>query len=369
MMKKMLLASALLCAALGAVSAQEGAGASGGTRFSTGYVLSNFPETSVEDGWLRGARGIVQEAKLSNDERRMWGGLGNSRDIDTSAELLAMASVLGIQDVKKEDALKLYAEIAMEGAANSFLNVTGTTHSQVLERLNTKYNFTQAEINGTIRDTVAAVVDAEFGKVSFLLKNSSTSHNAVLTRDIKTNQYVLTYTGYYTNGETKTLSAPTLDALKAEMRKNRADFDETGIRSVEANAALMPAAIFDGWKKTTPNMVNPYELLTKALTGFYTTPNEANYKIVRGILARTSMTDLVDGDDFTDYLWHSVCAVLASLNQGLYDKMSKELWQNEALFAAAEIPNDPRYGIFTLTKASGDEIFVSKRRQAPGLVQ
>jgi hypothetical protein len=123
MMKKMLLASALLCAALGAVFAQEGA--SGGTRFSTGYVLNKFPETSVEDGWLRGARGIVQEANLSNDERRIWGGLGNSRDIDTASELLAMASVLGIQDVKKEDALKLYAEIAMEGAANSFLGATG----------------------------------------------------------------------------------------------------------------------------------------------------------------------------------------------------------------------------------------------------
>jgi hypothetical protein len=69
-----------------------------------------------------------------------------------------MASVLGIQDVKKEDALKLYAEIAMEGATNSFFGVTGTTHEQVLARLRGKYNFTQTEIAGAIRATIAEAV-------------------------------------------------------------------------------------------------------------------------------------------------------------------------------------------------------------------
>jgi hypothetical protein len=189
-----------------------------------------------------------------------------------------------------------------------------------------------------------------------------------LTVNPKTKEYTLSYERPSVENDDKELVASTLSALEAEMRKNKTDFDETSIRLVHSNAALMPAAVFDDWKKTSSNMVNPYELLTKALTDFYTTPNEANYKIVRGILARTSLADLVDGDDFTDYLWHSVSAALASLNQAFYDKISKELWQNDVLLAASEIPNDPRYGIFTLTKAAGDEIFVSKRRQAAGLL-
>jgi hypothetical protein len=87
--------------------------------------------------------------------------------------------VLNIKEVVPADALKVYAEIAMEGAANSFLGVTGTMHSQVLERLRGKYNFTQKEISDAIKQTVAAAVDAEFNKVNFSLRNTSTSHNAV----------------------------------------------------------------------------------------------------------------------------------------------------------------------------------------------
>jgi opacity protein-like surface antigen len=163
MMKKMLLASALLCAALGAASAQEGA--SGGTRFSTGYVLTHYEGVTINEyGKLVGATRLIRNLSTSIEERQVYGSLNGDERVNTASELLAMASVLGIQDVKKEDALKLYAEIAMEGAANSFLGVTGTTHSQVLERLRGKYNFTQAEIAGAIRATVAAVVEEKLNE-------------------------------------------------------------------------------------------------------------------------------------------------------------------------------------------------------------
>jgi hypothetical protein len=36
--------------------------------------------------------------------------------------------------------------------------------------------------------------------------------------------------------------------------------------------------------------------------------------------------------------------------------------------AAVEKPKDPRFGIFTLTQKTGDEIFVSKKRPATGLL-
>jgi hypothetical protein len=46
----------------------------------------------------------------------------------------------------------------------------------------------------------------------------------------------------------------------------------------------------------------------------------------------------------------------------------KDLSPNGALIAAAGKPNDPQYGIFTLTKPVGDAIFVSKRTPATGLL-
>jgi hypothetical protein len=97
---------------------------------------------------------------------------------------------------------------------------------------------------------------------------------------------MLNYERPSVENDDKTLTAPTLNDLLAEMQKNRTDFDEACIRTVRNNAMLIPAVVFDGWKKTTPNMVNPYELLTKALNGFYTTPNAENYKVVLGIYAR-----------------------------------------------------------------------------------
>jgi hypothetical protein len=131
--------------------------------FSTTYALGSFSGTSIdEDGDFRGAARYSKG--VSVEERQVFGGLDDNHTVNTAAELLAMVSALGIQDVKKEDALKLYTEIAMEGAVNKFLGVQGRTHEQVLARLKSKYNFTEAEINSTIRATVAEIVDTEFNK-------------------------------------------------------------------------------------------------------------------------------------------------------------------------------------------------------------
>jgi predicted small integral membrane protein len=81
------------------------------------------------------------------------------------------------------------------------------------------------------------------------------------------------------------------------------------------------------------------------------------------------MACFFDGDDFTEYLWDSVSAVFGSISKELSARISSDLRRSEVLLAAAKTPNDPRYGIFTLTKASGDELFVSKRRSAPGMAQ
>ncbi|MDR2096653.1 MAG: hypothetical protein LBP76_14215 [Treponema sp.] len=370
------LSLALLAACAVSLAAQEAPA----TPESILLNVGNYSKLFLNGGGtLAGKYSMVASA---NDYERIARLGGGEIDIDTPLEIALLSTCAGVIDVRPIEAknmlpandprtadLKLGAAAYMDMQAARFMGNAPAPSAAALKFITDRGNATEADIKDFVKQGIAHAVDAEFNKIIFLLENSRTyssarSHNARLTHDAKTGQYTLSYGGAYTNNETRTITANSLEALASEMRTGRykVDFDEAGIKSVEANGALIPAAVFDGWKKHTTNMVNPYELLTQALANFYTTPNETNYKIVRGILARTTLADLVDGDDFTDYLWHSVSAVLASLNQGLYDKISKELWQNDDLISAAEIPNDPRYGIFTLTKAAGDEIFVSKKR-------
>jgi hypothetical protein len=71
-----------------------------------------------------------------------------------------------------------------------------------------------------------AEVDARVNRVSFLLENSRTyslarSHNAILTRNPQNGQYILSYGGTYTNDETRTITANSLETLLSEMRTGR----------------------------------------------------------------------------------------------------------------------------------------------------
>jgi hypothetical protein len=157
-MQKLFLAALLAACAL-SLAAQEAADASGGTSFSTEYVVTHFTGVNINEyGHLVGATRLIRSSSASIEEKQVYGGLDGDGLVNTASELLAMASVLGIQDVSKEDVLKTYAEIAIGGAANSFLGVTGTTHSQVLERLRGKYNFTQDDINKAIRAAITGLV-------------------------------------------------------------------------------------------------------------------------------------------------------------------------------------------------------------------
>ena len=152
-------------AALAPLAAQEvsGAGASTNVSFSTGYVVANYDGVRVEDGRARGAV-LDYTDDISLEDERLFGNLDGNRVITRPDELIAATAVLNIKKVAPADALKVYTEIAMEGATNKFLGVTGTTHEQVLARLKGKYNFTETEINTAIRATIAEIVDTEFNK-------------------------------------------------------------------------------------------------------------------------------------------------------------------------------------------------------------
>jgi hypothetical protein len=155
--------AALFAACALSLAAQSGGG--GADSFSTGYVPSHFTGVTINEyGDLVGATKLIKKSSATLEEKQIYGGLDGNGLINTTAELLAMASVLGIQEVKQEDALKLYAEIAMEGAINKFLGVTGTTHDQVLDLLKATYNFTDSQIAGAIHAVIDPVVDKYYNK-------------------------------------------------------------------------------------------------------------------------------------------------------------------------------------------------------------
>jgi hypothetical protein len=113
--------------------------------------------------------------------------------------------------------------------------------------------------------------------VEFLLENLSIrrAHNAILTHDAQSH-YTLSDGGVNTNNETRTSTANSLEALSSEMRKNKTDFDDTGIQSVRAQAELIPAVVF-AQTGTTDSIIGT---VTKVLVDFYTNPTVAKYNTV-----------------------------------------------------------------------------------------
>jgi hypothetical protein len=128
---------------------------------------------------------------------------------------------------------------------------------------------------------IAEVVDAEFNKVRFLLKNSPNgAYGVLLTRNTQ-NQYILSYEGYFAGiKQTKQITAPSLNALLTEMKSgaNKADFDQNCIDQVTAENANIPAIFLGKLGK------DPRASLTDIITTFYLNPtNQTVYGTVRDV--------------------------------------------------------------------------------------
>jgi hypothetical protein len=303
---------------------------------------------------------------------------GDNTAVDTPLEIAILSSCAGAIDVRPVDAvkmlpaddpkladLKLGAAVYMDMQAAKFLGSDPAPYATALKFITDRGRVTEANIKDFVKQGIAETVDAEFNKVrGFMLDRK---YNVVLTRNAQ-NHYILSYERPSVENDDKKLSAVSLDALLSAMRSS-GDFSQSAIDIVREQAALIPAVVFDGWKRSTPNMVNPYELLTKALTDFYTTPNTTNYKVLLGIEARAGLGIITGGDEFTSSMLRSISRTVIALSPELFANIDRDLNTDNKIIAAANIPDDPQYGIFTLTRAAGDEIFVSKRRSAPGLLE
>jgi hypothetical protein len=366
----------LWCAALIALCAAASLAAQTDTSAVSLLNVGNYSKLFLNGN---GLTSLKYTRVASDDDHNKIADLSGDREvIDTPLEIALLSTCAGVVDVRPVEAsnmlgnarqadLKLGAAVYQEMQMLRFLGNTDAVgrHEGIIKFITDRGNASRAEIESYYRQgigiLIAQAVDAEFNTIVFMIDiNPSMSYNCTLTHSTN-NQYVLTYESYFgTNTKSKKeLTAASLNALSSAMSKS-GDFSAMAFNTVRDNATLMPAVIFDGWKKTMPSMVNPYELLTKALADFYVTPNEANYKIVCGILARAKLAALTDGDEFTRNMAESIKRTLVSFNQALYDKVNRDLNAGSNIITAANIPDDPRYGIFALTKAAGDALFVRK---------
>jgi hypothetical protein len=189
---------------------------------------------------------------------------------------------------------KLGAAVFQEIQILRFLGDTAAVnrHEAVLQYIIGRGNATRTEIEtfyrNNIRALVSQVVDEEFNKISFLLENAPKTRggNTVLTRNPQNGHYELSCTGYFgTNTmHTKTFSGSTLDALLDEMRRDRDNFDQTGINAVRAQAALIPAVALSS------SVINDSVNL---ITAFYLNPSLSTLNALRG---RHRTFSLDDGD-------------------------------------------------------------------------
>jgi len=212
----------------------------------------------------------------------------------------------------------------------------------MLHTIKQKNNIAQTEINTLFASHIAEIVSEEFTKISFLLKNTSTSHGAVLTRNPQNGHYKLSYEGFYTNNEIKEINMPTLNAVLVEMGNRKADFDQTGIDQVREQAKLIPAVVYADWK---PNGVDAMALIVETLTNFYLSPDQTTYNNLLGLFARYSHLVIRERDVFAQRAQKSLEKSVTALNPDLMSKITKEISTGN-IVALMRIPDDPRFNVF-----------------------
>jgi hypothetical protein len=253
--------------------------------------------------------------------------------------------------------LKLGAALYQDIQVLRFLADTNAVgrYEGMLKFITDRKNVTRTEIEECYRDgirgLIAGIVDEEFNKISFILKNLSAdrTYNTGLTRNPQTGEYTLSYERPEIQNSYKTLTAQTLDALVAAMRNgrtnNQPDFVQSDINTVQEQAKLIPAVVYADWKqKGAAGGVDALALITETLTNFYLNPTAETYNMVRGIYSRLYIMETVERDNFASIVNSAYIHVLSSLNSGLSSKVVDE-YKPEM---ANALNSDSRYRIFSV---------------------
>jgi len=296
---------------------------------------------------------------------------GDPEDLDTALEIALLSGCAGVVDVRpvkanemlgtpKQADLKFGFWVFQEIQILRFLGNTAAVgrHEGELKIITDRGRVTRAEVEAYyrsgIRGLIAEIVDEEFNKVSFNLRNSDTfsiarGHNAVLTRNPQNGQYTLSYGGAYTNEEIREITKPTLNALLDEMGRREKDFDKIGIEAVKAQARLIPAVVYADWKL---NNMDAMLLIKNSIIDFYLNPTQSTYEAVRGIYARYEDLTSNYQDKLAYFATTSLLNSVQGLSPELYSKLKTDVTPQTYL-RFAKIPNDNKYNIFSLPYSIG----------------
>jgi hypothetical protein len=292
----------------------------------------------------------------NDDDCKKIGSLGgNETFIDTPLEIALLSTCAGVVDVRPVEAnnilgnarqadLKLGAAVYQEMQILRFLGNTDAVgrHEGIIKFITDRGNVTRAELVDYLKQGIAQTVDAEFGKVRFMIDRK---YNTTLTRNSQTGQYTLSYERPSIENDDKKITATSLDDLRAKMTASR-DFTADGITLVvNEKAGYIPATVYADWQ--TRGTANGVALVKETITNFYLNPTQDNYKTLLGIFSRyASLTSSVQ-DPFAEAADWSLSRTISTLNDSVYSKIVDDLAHSD-IRALARIPNDPRYDVFSI---------------------
>lgn len=197
-----------------------------------------------------------------------------------------------------------------------------------------------------VKDVVSEAVDRAFNAISFMANGGGKSFNTVLTRNAD-NSYTLRYEGTGTNGQTKELTAASLDALLAVMARST-DFNTACIDVVRQKQQLIPAFVFADWQAKYAAIGDGVALTKEALTNFYLNPTKENYDVLLGIYSRSLLVYRKTGekDAFAIPMMDALSAAIGNLSSRLSSRFVADASRLDPRIAAL-IPKDSRYNIFS----------------------
>jgi tetratricopeptide (TPR) repeat protein len=280
------------------------------TRVIKSWYLDDAPDSPTNVYMVRGdaygAKGVYHKA---------------AADYRTSLEKGYDPSGFTVDRSSKAD-MWFCGALYMEIVVNRFLGKSDAVskYETWLQTVCDTNKLSRADVEAYFRQNigalVAAAVDEEFNRISFLIDRTKTvgsSYGAVLARNTN-NQYILNYEGYF-NGilSTKTLPpANSLDALSSVM-SGSGDFIQDDIRQVRSQAALIPAVTLDS---------GALDDIKRFVTAFCTSPNAGTYNAVKDVYF---VYENRSHNELFNRIWFSYSDTLRSLAAPLMHKIYEEL--------------------------------------------
>jgi hypothetical protein len=360
-MKKTLLVIVLVCAALGAVSAQEGAGGAAASTMADAGLLNAGNLENYSKPFLNGNGSSISSKYIrvasDGDFNKIAPLGGNEERIDTPLEIALLSTCAGVVDVRPVEAsnilgnakqadLKLGSAVYQEMQVLRFLGNAAAVgrHEGIIKFITDRGNVSRAEIENYLKQGITAVVKEKFNEIDFRLENWSNSYNATLSRNLQIKEYTLNYWGQYTGNVVKKISGTGINGLLAIM-ENSPDFDTYGIEQTRNQADLIPAIVYESWVEKKITTVDAVKLAADTIANFYMSPTNANYDLLVGMFGLFKR----DGNDpLAEAGLDAYRKAMNSLNEELKEKVGADSTSQGTALARAARARNSDYSIFAI---------------------